>query len=77
MNKWPGMPEEREMRDKADLAKRYRRLAEEVRTIAQGIYDDEERNRLMEVVNDYEQWAIVMEATGRLNPRHLALLISN
>lgn len=71
------MPEEREMRDKADLAKRYRRLAEEVRTIAQGIYDDEERNRLMEVVNDYEQWAIVMEATGRLNPRHLALLISN
>ena len=67
----------REMPGKADLAKRYRRYAEEVRAIAQGLYDDAERKKLMQVVDDYEQWAIVMETTGRLNPRHLTLLISN
>ena len=65
------------MYDKADLAKRYRRRAEEVRTIAHGIYDEAERNKLMQFVDDYEQWATVMETTGQLNPRHLTLLISN
>ena len=76
-HKWPRLPEGHEMYDKADLAKRYRRRAEEVRTIAQGLYDEAERNKLMQFVDDYEQWATVMETTGRLNPRHLTLLISN
>ncbi|MEJ1969730.1 MAG: hypothetical protein WDN03_14015 [Rhizomicrobium sp.] len=41
-----------DMGAKADLAKRYRRRAEDVRTIAQGLYDDAERKKLMEVVDD-------------------------
>ena len=76
-NKWSRTLEGREMYDNADLAKRYRRRAEEVRTIAHGIYDEAERNKLMQFVDDYEQWATVMETTGQLNPRHLTLLISN
>ena len=62
---------------KADLAKRYRRRAEDVRTIAQGLYDDTERKTLMEVVDDYEQLAIVMTAPGTLNLRHFRLIVSN
>jgi hypothetical protein len=62
---------------KADLAKRYRRRAEDVRIIAQGLYDDAERKKLMEVVDDYEQWAIVMTAPGTLNLRHFRLVVSH
>ena len=62
---------------KADLAMRYRRRAEDVRAIAQGLYDDTERKKLMEVVDDYEQWAIVMAAPGTLNLRHFRLVVSN
>jgi hypothetical protein len=66
-----------EMGDKADLAKRYRRRAEDVQTIAKGLYDETERTKLMEVVDDYEQWAIVMESPGSVNLRHLRLVISH
>jgi hypothetical protein len=49
------------MHDKADLANGYRRRAEEVRRIAQGIFDQEERQTLMQVADDYENWALVVE----------------
>ena len=65
------------MGNKADLARRYRRRAEEVRVIAQGLYEEAERKKLMEVVDDYEQWAIVMSAPGTLNLRHFRLVISS
>ena len=53
------------MRDQADLANSYRRRAEEVRRIAQGIFDHEERRTLMQVADDYENWALVVEGSGR------------
>ena len=62
---------------KAELAIRYRRRAEDVRMIAQGLYDDAERKKLMEVVDDYEQWAIVMTTPGTLNLRHFRLVVSH
>ena len=65
------------MGDKADLAKRYRRRAEDVQTIAKGLYDETERTKLMEVVDDYEQWAIVMESPWSADLRHLRLIISH
>lgn len=66
-----------DMSAKADLAMRYRRRAEDVRTIAQGLYDDAERKILMDVVDDYEQWALVMTAPGTLNLRHFRLVVPN
>jgi hypothetical protein len=42
------MLEKREIQDKTDLAKLYRRRAEEVRTIAQGIFDQEESQKVMQ-----------------------------
>jgi len=49
------------MRDRGELAKRYRRRAEEVRTIAQGLFDQGERETLMDVADDYENWALMVE----------------
>ena len=54
------------MHDKADLAHSYRRRAEEVRRIAQGIFDHEERQTLMQVADDYENWALVVEGSSRV-----------
>jgi hypothetical protein len=38
-------------------AARYRKRAEEIRKVANGIHDDTERARLMEIAKDYEQLA--------------------
>ena len=45
------------MRDKTELAKHYRHRAGEVREIAKGIFDHEERQTLLEIADEYEQWA--------------------
>jgi len=52
----------REMRDKDEAAKHYRRRAKEVRAISKGIFDHVERKTLMEVAEEYEQLAREAEA---------------
>jgi hypothetical protein len=44
----------------------YHDRAEEVRTIAQGIFDPNERARVMQIADDYEQLARESEAKSRL-----------
>jgi hypothetical protein len=51
------------MRDIADLADQRRCRAQEMRAIAEGIWDDKERASLMEFIADYEHMAL--EAKGR------------
>ena len=45
------------MQNKAELAKHWRRRAEELRTIAEGIFDRAERKTLMDVADEYETLA--------------------
>lgn len=53
------------MPDRAELARHYRRRAEEVRTIAQGLFDEGERKTLMDVADDYENWALLVDVNSR------------
>jgi hypothetical protein len=41
-----------------DKAKHYRSRAEKVRTIAEGVFDHEERKTLLEVAQEYENMAL-------------------
>ncbi len=50
------------MQDKGEAAKHYRRRAKEVRTISKGIFDHIERKKLIEIAEEYEQWAREVEA---------------
>ena len=45
------------LRDIADVIDRYRADAKEVRAIAEGIYDHEERMKLLQFVDAYERLA--------------------
>jgi hypothetical protein len=45
------------MHDKTETAAHYRLRAEEIRAIAQGVFDKEERKKLTAVAEDYELWA--------------------
>ena len=54
------------MRDKTELAKHYRRRAEECRTIALGIFDHEERSTLTHIADEFEQMA--RDAEGNPSP---------
>ena len=51
------------MQDKSESAKHYRRRAEDVRSISEGIFDRAERKKLIEIAEEYEQWAREAEAT--------------
>ena len=53
------------MRDEATRKKRYRIRAEELRTIAQGIFDPNERKTLMDIADDYEKMAGEANQSGR------------
>lgn len=53
------------MTNKAEWARHYRRRAEEVRLIALGLFDQEEREILMELAEDCESWALVVGAESR------------
>jgi hypothetical protein len=50
-----------------ELAKQYRARARDVQTIAEGIYDEAERRKLLEFARDYETWALASEdrVTGK------------
>jgi len=41
-----------------------RRRAESLRSIAEGIYDKTERQKLVEIAEEYERWAREREARG-------------
>jgi hypothetical protein len=52
------------MPDRIEAVAHYRRRAEQLRTIAQGVYDPGERIRLIEIAEEYERWAREKEAKG-------------
>jgi hypothetical protein len=56
-----------------DLAVLYRLRADEVRTIAQGIFDWEERKKLMQIVDEYEQRARDVGGIDSPHPRLVML----
>ena len=58
------------MQDKAESAKHYRLRAEEVRAIAEGIFDHIERKTLMQIADEFEEMALKAEA--REGPLQLA-----
>jgi hypothetical protein len=49
------------MRKDLDRAAKYRERAEQLRKIAKGIYDGEERKTLKEIADEYEQMARAAE----------------
>ena len=55
----------REMRNKFLAARLYRERAEELRTIADGLSRDLERDLLISIANDYDRQAKSAEARGR------------
>jgi len=68
---------EGEMRDNAEVARRHRLRAEELRTIAEGMQDEGTRKILLRLADDYEQWARAAEETDRVNKRLGRFSISN
>ena len=60
-----------EMRDTVKVAKHYRLRAEEVRTIADGMARTEPRKMLMQIADEYEQWALAAEAEAREKSRQV------
>ena len=60
-----------EMRDPMTAAKHYRQRAEEVRTIADGLTKTEPRKMLMQIADEYEQWALAAEAEARERSRQV------
>ena len=56
----------REMRNKFLAARMYRERAETLRTIADGLTRDVERNFLMSMAEDYDRQAKSAEARGRI-----------
>jgi hypothetical protein len=57
------------MSDNVELAGLYRLRADEARTIAVGIFDWEERNKLLQIADEYEQRARDVEAIDNPQPR--------
>ena len=57
------------MQDRAELAGLYRLRADEARTVAEGIFDWDERNRLLQMADEYERRAHEVENSDGPNPR--------
>ena len=55
------------MQDRAELAGLYRLRADEARTVAGGIFDWEERSRLLQMADEYERRAHEVENSDRAN----------
>jgi hypothetical protein len=49
------------MQDKMESAKHYRLRAQESRTIAGGIFDHEERKKVLQIAAEFEQMALKMD----------------
>jgi hypothetical protein len=49
------------MQDKMESAKHYRLRAQESRTIARGLFDHEERKKLLQIAAEFEQMALKMD----------------
>jgi hypothetical protein len=49
------------MQDKMESVKHYRLRAQESRTIAGGIFDHEERKKVLQIAADFEQLALKMD----------------
>jgi hypothetical protein len=52
------------MQNKMESATHYRLRAQESRTIAEGIYDHEERKKLLQIAAEFEQMALKMDVGG-------------
>jgi hypothetical protein len=57
------------MQDRVELAGLYRLRADEARTVAGGILAWEERNRLLQMADEYEQRAREVESIDNTQPR--------
>ena len=57
------------MNDKAELAGHYSFRADDARRIAEGIFDWEERKKLLEITDEYEQRAREIEEMDSASPR--------
>ena len=57
------------MQDRVELAGLYRLRADQARTVAAGIFDWEERNRLLQMADEYERRAWEVENSDSPNPR--------
>jgi hypothetical protein len=57
------------MSDNVELAGLYRLRADEARTIAGGIFDWEERKKLLQIADEYEQRARDVEGIDDPQPR--------
>lgn len=57
------------MQDRAELAGLYRLRADQARTVAGGIFAWEERNRLLQLADEYEQRARDVEGIDNTQPR--------
>jgi hypothetical protein len=53
------------MQYKTEAAKHYRVRAQESRTIAEGIFDHEERKKLLQIAAEFEQLALKMDESER------------
>jgi purine-nucleoside phosphorylase len=52
------------MQNKMESAKQYRLRAQESRTIAEGIFDHEERKKLLQIVDEFDQLALQMDVSA-------------
>ena len=57
------------MSDRVELSGLYRLRADEARTIAGGIFDWEERKKLLQIADEYEQRARDVEGIDNPQPR--------
>jgi len=57
------------MRDPMKAAKRHRRRAQEARLFAHEVTHGQARQILMQIADEYEQWAIAAESEGRETSR--------
>jgi hypothetical protein len=57
------------MQDKVELAGLYRLRADEARAVAGGLFNREERNRLLQMADEYEQRARDVEGIDNPQPR--------
>jgi hypothetical protein len=57
------------MQDRAELVGLYRLRADEARAVAVGIFDWEERKKLLQIADEYEQRARDVEGIANSQPR--------
>ena len=59
------------MQDNVEVAENYRVRAREIRAIAFGVYDPMGRKKLLEVAEEYEEWARLARAMDKATSNRL------